>query len=281
MESNQAIDKYLNVGCGHKYHSSWTNLDMVPDSDEVTYANLVKGIPFPENYFDVVYHSQVLEHIPRDKAASFLKECCRVLKPGAIIRVVVPDLENIVDEYKKCLLENLNNPSVLSEANYEWIMLEMLDQMVRNKSGGDFVTYLKRPEVPNESYVIGRAGYVADSVRKKFLKPKSEQIRDNIKKVLSSRAMMKRGLLYVWNKIIPQSRAKKVGKFRLGGEVHMWMYDRYSLSKLLRECGFGDISIKTAFQSEIPNWERYELDVKDNKILDPTSLFMEAKKIIV
>jgi hypothetical protein len=58
----------------------------------------------------------------------------------------------------------------------------------------------------------------------------------------------------------------------------MWMYDRYSLSKLLLACGFDDVSLKNPFESDIPNWDSYELDVKNGLAYDPTSLFMEARK---
>lgn len=74
------------------------------------------------------------------------------------------------------------------------------------------------------------------------------------------------------------SEAHKVGSFRLGGEVHMWMYDRFSLSRLLDECGFKCIKIQTPHSSSIPEWSEYELDVKNDIIFDPTSLFMEAQK---
>ena len=70
----------------------------------------------------------------------------------------------------------------------------------------------------------------------------------------------------------------RVGSFRLGGEIHYWMYDRFSLSELLKEVGFKEIKVKTAYTSDIMNWKKYELDVKDNTLYDPTSLFMEARK---
>src|SRR3954454_1180269 len=98
--------KYLNVGCGNKFHKDWTNIDMKSGSPYVIAYNLIKGLPFDNNSFQVVYHSQVLEHIPKENAAGFIKECFRVLEPGGIIRIVLPDLENIVKEYCKYLHEN-------------------------------------------------------------------------------------------------------------------------------------------------------------------------------
>jgi hypothetical protein len=40
------------------------------------------------------------------------------------------------------------------------------------------------------------------------------------------------------------SQEQKIGSFRLGGEIHMWMYDRFSHSRLLREVGFEDIEVQ-------------------------------------
>jgi predicted SAM-dependent methyltransferase len=266
---------YLNVGCGNKFHKQWVNIDMVSSTKDVIAYNLIKGIPFSNEHFDVVYHSQVLEHFPKEKAYDFISECYRVLKPGGIIRVVVPDLENIVNEYKKYLDENLNNPSEMSGANYDWILLEMYDQTVRNYSGGQMAEFLERPKVINEKYVIDRMGYVGRHIRNTYLNGSAES--NKIKKAFSSLRMFKKAVRYVFSRIL-QTEASRIGSFRLGGEIHMWMYDRYSLSKLLKECGFENISIKTPFESEIPDWSKYELDVKDGLAFDPTSLFIEAKK---
>src|SRR6185436_17770630 len=57
------------------------------------------GIPFPDGVFDCVYHSHFLEHLPKNGAPAFLKECYRVLKPGGTIRVAVPNLSYWADRY--------------------------------------------------------------------------------------------------------------------------------------------------------------------------------------
>lgn len=61
--------------------------------------DLRKGIPMPDASVDAVYHSHVFEHIDRDAVDGFLDEVCRVLKPGGIHRIVVPDLEGLVRNY--------------------------------------------------------------------------------------------------------------------------------------------------------------------------------------
>jgi hypothetical protein len=74
------------------------------------------------------------------------------------------------------------------------------------------------------------------------------------------------------------NNALEIGKFRNSGEIHQWMYDRYSLNKLLFNAGFQNITIKSAFQSQVPNWNKYQLDVKDGIVLKPDSIFIEGIK---
>ena len=76
-----------------------------------------------------------------------------------------------------------------------------------------------------------------------------------------------------------ESKALKIGQFRLGGEIHQWMYDRYSLSELLSQVGFTEIKVCSAFESEIQTWETYQLDVINGEVRKPDSLFMEARKL--
>lgn len=61
--------------------------------DNVLVHNLARGLPFPTDSVDAVYHSHVLEHLDRDVARRFLLEVRRILKPGGLQRIVVPDLE--------------------------------------------------------------------------------------------------------------------------------------------------------------------------------------------
>ena len=84
--------KGLNLGCGTRFHPAWTNVDVRPVSPHVRICDVQKGLPFSDETFDVVYHSHLLEHLPREAALPFIKECYRVLRRGGIIRVAVPDL---------------------------------------------------------------------------------------------------------------------------------------------------------------------------------------------
>ncbi|HNW96916.1 MAG TPA: methyltransferase domain-containing protein [Bacteroidales bacterium] len=286
--------QYLNLGCGNHFHPDWKNVDFVSNNKNVIAHDLLNGIPFPDNTFDVVYHSHVLEHFPKAKADCFISECFRVLKNGGILRVVVPNLEVIAEEYLKQLKDALNGDE-RARYNYEWMLLEMYDQTVRNYSGGEMGKYLFQKEIKNIDYVYNRIGIEGKNIRENYLKSlkKTENIKTTIsyEKSISKKIMyyfkpltyfnfLKRKLLAKeWRQIEQEQELLKLAKFRTSGEIHQWMYDRYSLKELLEREKFVNVKIKTAFESEIKDWNSFELDVINNEVRKPDSLFIEAKKI--
>lgn len=72
--------------------------------------DLAFGIPLNDNAVDFVYSSHFLEHLFLKDAQALLKESWRVLKPGGVVRVSVPDLAYAVKIYnlgqKREMLEN-------------------------------------------------------------------------------------------------------------------------------------------------------------------------------
>jgi predicted SAM-dependent methyltransferase len=279
---------YLNLGCGQRFHKDWTNIDFVSNSPYVQAYNLLQGIPFEDNAFEVVYHSHVLEHFSKADGKKFIQECYRVLKPNGIIRIAVPDLEQIAKEY----LKNLNlalQGDRNAQYNYDWIMLEMYDQAVRTKLGGDMAAYIFQEKIPNEEYVFERIGEEGRNIRKFYLENLNKATQHSIsqkdkrsflRKTLSKIKQAIKAFLFKDEIQFYQDNIQyvQIGRFRLSGEIHQWMYDRYSLSKLLEETKFRDIQIKPAFESAIPNWNDFELESKNDVIFKPDSLFIEARK---
>ncbi len=254
--------KLLNLGCGYHYHPSWVNVDFHKTGEHVIAYNLINGIPFEDESFDVVYHSHLLEHFPKRFAPLFLKECYRVLKPGGIIRIVVPDLEQIVRIYLESL-EGALQGNEEAKLKYDWILIELFDQMVREKSGGEMLEYWKQYPMPLEDFVLKRLGSEAKST--------IENIRKS-KQTISPEEYRNRPYQAI-------SDPTELGSFRLSGEIHLWMYDRYSLGKLLEEAGFINIEKVDAKYSKIPNFNSYFLDINpDGSVRKPDSLFMEAQK---
>lgn len=251
--------RLLNLGCGQRYHPAWTNVDFTATGLDVLAHDLTQGIPFVDDTFDAVYHSHLLEHFAKDVAPMFLQECYRVLKPGGIIRVVVPDLENIARIYLMLLEKSLRGDSE-AQKRYEWIMLELFDQMVRNYSGGAMLEYWRQNPMPAEDFVIARIGSEVKNV--------ITQLRAQPKEPEPLASQPKR-----------PCDPLAIGTFRLSGEVHQWMYDRYSLGKLLHEAGFEDIKVCRADESSIPQFNTFLLDIEaDGSVRKPDSLFMEARK---
>lgn len=280
---------YLNLGCGGRFHPTWTNLNFVSTGEGVIAHDLTQGIPFPDTFFDVVYHSHLLEHFPKTKAESFLKECCRVLNPQGVLRVVVPDLEQIARIYLTAL-EQASHGSQEWSSNYEWILLEMYDQTVRDKSGGEMAAYLFSENIPNEQFVLKRYGTEAKNLmatgRQRRLQAgviQNGQLKHlliKVKRFLRHptyfRDLLLKGLLG------REYNPWRIGRFRQSGEVHQWMYDRYSLSMLLRQCGLESVVQRSAAESYIPNWASFNLDTElDGTVYKPDSLYIEAIKPLV
>jgi SAM-dependent methyltransferase len=61
--------------------------------------DLRKPLPFVDGTASAIYGSHVIEHLYLVEAERLLAECFRVLKPGGLVRLVVPDLRAAVDEY--------------------------------------------------------------------------------------------------------------------------------------------------------------------------------------
>lgn len=275
------VKTYLNLGCGKRFHSDWINVDLATSQGGVISHDLAKGIPFATESADAVYHSAVFEHIRRQDAANFLREIHRVLKPGGIIRVGVPDLERICRTYLDKLEPALTGDKKAAN-DYDWIMLEMFDQMVRETSGGEMVNYLRRMPLPNEEFVFERIGdegrRLVESIRSQDV-PAKQPLGNSLAHRWRSTLGTLRDLLLNLVAGRNAARALAIGQFRLSGEVHHWMYDRFSLARELLAADFRYPEIRSASESSIPDWERFHLDVQpDGTLNKPDLFFMEASK---
>lgn len=272
--------RYLNLGCGSRYHPQWINIDIIPQHPDVIQNDLSRGIPLPNESCEVVYHSAMLEHMRRSDAKAFLVECYRVLKPLGIIRVAVPNLEKICQLYLSCLSRAINQEEGASY-DYDWIILELYDQTVREKSGGDMLEYLQQDPLPNEAFVYERIGEEGRRLVKALHKQGGSlptflhKLRRGFRNLPSiTKHRIRQCLLGSDDR-----RALQIGRFRLAGEVHQWMYDRYSLARLLKQSGFHDPQLQDANASLIPNWTSFNLDtLPDGQVIKPDLFYMEAIK---
>lgn len=267
--------RLLNIGCGNRFHAAWVNIDLVSRSGDVIQHDLMRGLPFDDNSFDGVYHSHVLEHLEPEQGSALLREGQRVLKPGGVLRVVVPDLEGIVREYLRAL-DRANAGEPQAQDDHHWMTIELLDQMVRSRSGGRMADCFRQAATADHSLVKQRMGGevfgpAAVAVKHRNLKAsvfkRWRRLRQKVANVAVAVLVGRQG-----------SRAFREGTFRHSGEIHRWMYDRVSLSNLLSEVGFEAIQSCAADESGIQGFAGFQLDTVDGRIRKPDSLFMEGSK---
>jgi len=281
------MKSYLNLGCGTRFHPAWTNIDFTSSAPDVISHNLRQGIPFPDDSVRVVYHSHMLEHFARGEARSFLRECRRVLQPGGIIRVVVPDLECLAKTYLRAL-EVAATGDEQAGHNYEYVMLELYDQTVRDRPGGELGDYLHQAEIPNLEFVLEQGGIDAKLIVEEARRAAASRDANATERSPGSFPRRLFGLMRrsgfgrepVLRLILGDDyEALRIGRFRRRGEPHLWMYDRYSLVKLLREVGFESPRLFGPSQSQIPGWTEFNLDTEpDGTTYKPFSLYAEARK---
>lgn len=270
----------LNVGCGLTYHPAWVNVDMTPADPAIMRWNVEQGLPFGDGSFDAVYSSHLLEHLSRSDARRFAAECLRVLKPGGVARFVVPDLERIAREYLQ-LVDDLRRGKQTSAKDYEWILLELVDQLARERTGGEMAAFLRSLEPSERGYVLSRIGEEAQRAWVAAEQPRLSLTR-RVSNMGLARAVgkLRSRLAAATVRLVGgrgAERAFHVGLFRQGGEVHRWMYDEVSLAAMLRATGFDEVARQAADTSGIPKFASYGLDTDARgEVRKPDSLFMEA-----
>lgn len=120
----------INLGCGDSPTLGWINLDNSPaiklanqpiktailkrigllskvqldniefnKRNKIIFADATKRLPFNDKSVSVIYSAHMLEHLSQSDAEHVLIEAKRVLKPGGVIRISVPDLKIIIQEY--------------------------------------------------------------------------------------------------------------------------------------------------------------------------------------
>jgi len=264
---------FLNLACGDYFisSSSWENVDWATKSREIKQINLLEKFPYLDGSFEIVYCSHFVEHIPYAQLQFFLEECYRVLKKHGVIRLVLPDFENIAREY----IKNLD------EHNFQYAefnIIEMIDQCVRAKSGGRLVEYYRGvSEVEFQKYISRRTGYIfkKNSTTRSyslmlFKKITIRKIQFKIQKFFIGIIIASLPKWYVQNHI---SNVET-------GELHRWVYDFNSVRNVLNQVSFHSVIKLDAFTSLHMQFPNIPLDVdeKGNIRKGIESMYIEAVK---
>lgn len=267
--------RFLNLACGDIFVTSelWDNCDFAPKSKDVKRVNLLNGLPYGDNTFDIVYSSHYIEHIPKSELSNFLQECNRVLKPNGLIRLVLPNFENIAREYVKNIDQG---NSLYSEFN----IVEMVDQCTRSVSGGELIKWYKKTanDIDLQSYIKSRTGYsinlnrsTQESFWTRFKNLNMAKINFKIQLKFS---MFVISILPKWFQLNHVSTTAT-------GEKHLWVYDFHSIAVILKQSGFSSITEKDSHTSSNSFFPVYPLDIDSNNDSrkGAESMYIEAIKI--
>jgi SAM-dependent methyltransferase len=92
-----APDIKLDLGAGRNPIPGFTSVDLyAPDSAvkcdlfKLPWKDMAGKLLWSDNSVSEIHASHFVEHIPREKRWPFFEECYRVLKPGGIMRIIVP-----------------------------------------------------------------------------------------------------------------------------------------------------------------------------------------------
>jgi predicted SAM-dependent methyltransferase len=118
------MKKYVQYGSGSNAIDYWENFDASPTlfiqnipfigkllrpylncifEKNVMYGDIVKGLPVSENSVDGLFCSHTLEHLSYCDFSVALNNSFNYLKPNGVFRMILPDLENYIEEYQKLI----------------------------------------------------------------------------------------------------------------------------------------------------------------------------------
>ena len=90
----------LHLGCGSVTPEGWVNSDVRPGPGVDLVADLVKGLPVKDESFDAVVSIHALCELGVWDQVPVLKEIHRVLVPGGVLRLSLPDLDINIRQYQ-------------------------------------------------------------------------------------------------------------------------------------------------------------------------------------
>ena len=91
----------LHLGCGNKHIEGFINIDarQLNSADDVDDIRVLKK--YNDNSVELIYASHVLEHTDRNEYKIVLKRWFDILQPGGVLRIAVPDIEQVFNHYSK------------------------------------------------------------------------------------------------------------------------------------------------------------------------------------
>lgn len=118
MELHKAHDLKLNVGCGKRVLDGWVNIDAVRASDAPRdpelLCDITKGIDLAAGCAAVVQAIHLFEHFYRWDAERVLDDWYRLLKPGGLLILELPNLVKCCQNYLDGRMRGGKDPDQLA-----------------------------------------------------------------------------------------------------------------------------------------------------------------------
>lgn len=89
--------KKLHFGSGTDIKPGFINIDM--NGLEDIFLDARNSLNIPDGSIEYIYSSHFVEHLEHEDLLAHLKECHRVLRPGGVLRLGVPDFEKVFRSY--------------------------------------------------------------------------------------------------------------------------------------------------------------------------------------
>ncbi len=90
----------LHIGCGQVNSPGYINIDARKFPHVHVVTKKITSLPlFPSDQADLIYMCHVLEHVTRMQVRAVLGEMRRILRPGGVLRISVPDFDRIIEIY--------------------------------------------------------------------------------------------------------------------------------------------------------------------------------------
>jgi predicted SAM-dependent methyltransferase len=162
----------LHVGCGNVHLNDWCNVDVLATGSTDLVCDITTLKDLPNSCVSQIYSCHVLEHFSTSMISEILINWYRVLKPGAELRISVPDLDAITKIYQT----NLDHFQI--PGHQPWIALiygGQKDQYDFHKTGFNYcwlkfilneVGFVDVKRYENEPHFI--EGVIDNSIAKSF-----------------------------------------------------------------------------------------------------------------
>ncbi len=135
----------LHLGCGKRFIPGFVHVDDV-QFPHVDHVQDIRSLPqFEDQSVDLIYACQVIEYFDREEILPILREWRRVLSPGGVLRLSVPNFEVITKLYAAGL-------------SLDWFLGTLYGKI--DAGGGGYRYHRTTYDEPSLRHVLEAAGFV-------------------------------------------------------------------------------------------------------------------------